>query len=54
MKLFFGFVKTFLKQSDKNDKNYQNLQNKFKTLEEDKKFYDKTLDDYVVMQSNNN
>jgi hypothetical protein len=49
LKLFFGFVKTILKQGDKNDKNYKNLQNKFKTLEDDKKFYDKTLDDFVVM-----
>jgi hypothetical protein len=49
LKLFLGFAKTILKQSDKNDKNYKNLQNKFKNLEEDKKFYDKTLDDFVVM-----
>ena len=49
LKLFLGFVKNILKQSDKNDKNYNNLLNKYKTLEDDKKFYDKTLDDYVVM-----
>ena len=49
LKLFLGFVKNILKTSDKNDKNYKNLQTKFKSLEEDKKFYDKTLDDFVVM-----
>jgi hypothetical protein len=49
LKLFLGFVKNILKQSDKNDQNYKNLLNKYKTLEDDKKFYDKTLDDFVVM-----
>ena len=49
LKLFIGFVKNILKQSDKNDQNYKNLLNKYKTLEDDKKFYDKTLDDFVVM-----
>ena len=49
IKLFLGFVRNILKQSDKNDKNYKNVMNKFKSLEDDKKFYDKTLDDFVVM-----
>ena len=49
LKLFLGFVKNILKTSDKNEKNYKNLQDKFKNLEENKKFYDKTLDDFVVM-----
>ena len=49
LKLFFSIVNPILKAADKNDKDYQNVEEKFNLLNENKKFFDKTLDDFVII-----
>ena len=49
MKLFLNFVKQILKNSNKNDVKYNVINNKYKKLLEDKKFYEKTLNDFVLI-----
>ena len=49
LKLFFSIVNPILKAANKNDKDYQNVEEKFNLLNENKKFFDKTLDDFVII-----
>lgn len=49
LKLFFSIVNPILKAADKNDKDYKNVEEKFNLLNENKKFFDKTLDDFVII-----
>ena len=49
MKIFLNSVKQILKNSNKKDKNYNTIKNKFDILEENKNFYDKTLNEFVVV-----
>ena len=49
MKIFFNSVKQILKNANKKDKNYNTIKNKFDILEENKNFYDKTLNGFVVV-----
>ena len=49
MKLFLNFVKQILKNSDKNNENYNVINSKYKKLLGDKKFYEKTVNDFVLV-----
>ena len=49
MKIFLNSVKQILKNGNKKDKNYNTIKNKFDILEENKNFYDKTLNEFVVV-----
>ena len=49
MKIFLNSVKQILKNSNKKDENYNTIKNKFDILEENKNFYDKTLNEFVVV-----
>ena len=54
MQLFLNSVKIILKNANENDKNFKIINQKYKILEDDKKFYDKTIDDFVVIDDFNN
>ena len=49
MKLFLNSTKMILNKSDKNDSNYNKINEKYNNLIENKKFYEKTMDDFVVV-----
>ena len=49
MKLFLSFVKQLLKSRKVKDEKYNTINKKYKKVLEDKKFYDKTVDDFVVV-----
>lgn len=49
MKLFLSFVKQLLNSCKVKDEKYNILNKKYKKVLEDKKFYDKTVDDFVVV-----
>jgi hypothetical protein len=50
MKLFLNSVKSILKTSDKKAPNYNIINEKFNELNENKIFYEKTMDDFVVVE----
>ena len=49
MKLFLSFVKQLLNLCKVKDEKYNVINKKYKKVLEDKKFYDKTVDDFVVV-----
>ena len=54
MKLFLNSVKIILKNANENDTNFKAINQKYKMLQDDKNFYEKTVDDFVVIDDFNN
>ena len=54
MKLFLSFVKQILGSCKEKDEKFKKINNKYKKVLEDKKFYDKTVDDFVVVDDDLN
>ena len=54
MKLFINSVKIILKNANESDENFKIINQKYKMLQDDKNFYDKTVDDFVVIDDFNN
>lgn len=49
LKLLLNTIKSILKNANKEDENYQNINENYKKIKENKKFYEKTMDDFVVV-----
>ena len=47
--ILFNTIKNIIKNIDKNDKDYVDINKIFKTVEENKKFHDKIDDDFVIV-----
>ena len=54
MKLFLSFVKQILGSCKEKNEKFKKINNKYKKVLEDKKFYDKTVDDFVVVDDDLN
>ena len=54
MKLFINSVNIILKNAKESDENFKIINQKYKMLQDDKNFYDKTVDDFVVIDEFNN
>ena len=54
MKLFLNSVKIILKNGNEKDKNFKIINQKYNILQEDKNFYDKTINDFEVVDDFNN
>ena len=51
LKLLLNTIKLILKNANKEDVNYQNICENYKKIKENKKFYEKTMDDFVVVDN---